>query len=435
MLYGAIAGDIAGSTFEFYGMKGDEQELFPKGSEFTDDTILTLAVADSQNSEVSMAEALRTYATLFPHPMGGYGSMFVTWLESGEGAPAYNSFGNGSAMRVSACARAADTLEEVQRLARMSAECTHNHPEGIKGAVATASAIFMSRMGSSKEDIRKYIHENFYDMSRSYEDLYNEDYKFHATCQDTVPEAIICFLESKDFESALRMAMLINKDTDTAGAICGAIAGAFYGVPDYVKRKVREILDVTLLDVLDDFEESIRGKKTSRNIPTTNCFQVYDERIWGCEYPFDLDEEKGKKKLQDAMNFGITHFIDLTEEGELIPYAEHIPSCSLVKHIRFPIHDTSVPSSCESMLDLLKMIDQILLNNNSKIYLHCWGGVGRTGTVVACWIAWKKHLGFYDTMRALDALWEECPKSRARTIPDTEEQIDFIQHFTEYVEK
>ena len=132
MLYGAIAGDIAGSTFEFYGMKGDEQELFPKGSEFTDDTILTLAVADSLNSEVSMAEALRTYATLFPHPMGGYGSMFVTWLESGEGAPAYNSFGNGSAMRVSACAWAADTLEGVQRLAQMSAECTHNHPEGIK---------------------------------------------------------------------------------------------------------------------------------------------------------------------------------------------------------------------------------------------------------------------------------------------------------------
>lgn len=257
MLYGAIAGDIAGSTYEYFGMKGDEHELFPEGSEFTDDTILTLAVADALNSGVPVAEALRTYATLFPHPMGGYGSMFVTWLESGEGSPAYNSFGNGSAMRVSPCAWVADTLEEALRLARLSAECTHNHPEGIKGAEATAAAIYLARTGSSKAEIRDFIHEHYYDMSRSYEDLYNAPYEFHKTCQDTVPEAIISFLYSEDFETALRMAMLVNRDTDTAGAICGAIAGAYYGVPEHIKAKVREKLEINLLDVLDDFEKFI----------------------------------------------------------------------------------------------------------------------------------------------------------------------------------
>lgn len=434
MLYGAIAGDIAGSTYEFFGLKGDEQELFPKNSEFTDDTILTLAVADALNNGVPMAEAIRTYATLYPNPMGGYGSRFVIWLAAGKGTPAYNSYGNGSAMRVSACAWAGDTIDEVQNIARMSAVCTHNHPEGIKGAVATASAIFMARMGASKEEIRKYVHENFYDMSRSYEDLYNDKYNFHAACQDTVPEAIICFLESEDYESALRMVMLVNKDTDTAAAICGAIAGAFYGVPDYIKRIVREKLDEKLLSVLDDFEESVKGRRVSQSAPTTNCFQVYDERIWGCEYPFHLDEEKGKEKLQVALNFGITHFIDLTEEGELIPYTEYLPSGSFVKYCRYPIHDTGVPSSCQSMLDLLKGIEQIMHNANAKIYLHCWGGVGRTGMVVACWIAWKRHLSFYDTMKALDTLWEQCPKSNSRTIPDTEEQIDFIQKFIKYIE-
>lgn len=260
MLYGAIAGDMAGSTYEFFGMRGDEKELFPLFSSYTDDTILTLAVADALTSGIAVADALRHYATLFPHPKGGYGSMFVDWLRAGEGAPAYNSCGNGSAMRVSACAWIGDTLEEVQRLARISAECTHNHPEGIKGAVATASAIFLARKGFEKKDIRQFIHAHFYDMSRSFQDLYKAEYKFHATCQDTVPEAIICFLESEDFESAIRMAMLTNRDTDTAAAICGSIAEAYYGVPEPIKQKVRELLHVNLLDVLDDFEKQFAGK-------------------------------------------------------------------------------------------------------------------------------------------------------------------------------
>lgn len=253
MLYGAIAGDIAGSLYEYVGIKGDE-DLFSPESTFTDDTILTLAVADALMSQMDVADALRLYATLYPQPMGGYGDMFVDWLGTKKSqARPYNSCGNGSAMRVSACGWIADSIEETQSLARLSAECTHNHPEGIKGAEATAACIFLARNGSSKDDIREYINSHYYDMSRSFEDIYNEPYRFGAMCQDTVPNAIQSFLYSTDFESSLRFSMLTNKDTDTAAAITGAIAEAFYGVPEYIKDIVREKLDEHLLDVLDSF--------------------------------------------------------------------------------------------------------------------------------------------------------------------------------------
>ena len=432
MLYGAIAGDIAGSIREFIGMKGDEVDLIANRCTFTDDTILTIAVADAIMSGVPMAEALRTYATLYPRPMGGYGSMFVDWLEKGEGAPAYNSYGNGSAMRVSACAWAADTLDEVLKLARLSAECTHNHPEGIKGAEATAAAVFLARKGKSKKEIQDYIQEHYYDLSSTYEDLYNESYEFHATCQDTVPQAIISFLYSEDYDTAVRMAMLINRDTDTAGAICGAIAGAYYGVPSDIKAKVRQLLDEHLLNVLDEFENQFARKNP--DVPTYNSFRVGDDRIWACEYPFNLNEEKGKSKLQQAVDFGITHFIDLTEEGELKPYAQFIPKGSAISHMRFPVKDTRIPDSAEHTMELLLKINAILQNPNARIYLHCWGGVGRTCTIVACWLAWKRKLDFFGTMRVLDELWSKCPKSARRTTPDTEEQVDFIQQFVDFLQ-
>lgn len=433
MLYGAIAGDIAGSTREFCGMNHNEMETFPEGSTFTDDTILTLGVAEALRMNIPMAKALRSVAGNYPYPMGGYGTMFEEWLSAGEDAPAYDSFGNGSAMRVSACAWAAEDIGEVQRLARLSAECTHSHPEGVKGAVATASAVFMARRGCSKENIRRYIHEHFYDMSRSYDDLCAEDYEFHATCQDTVPKALICFLESEDFEDALRMSMLVNRDTDTAAAICGAVAGAYYGVPEAVKTLVRKILDERLLTMLDCFEEWVRQRTTRQSAPMENCFQVGNERIWACEYPFNLNKKAGKRKLQGVLDFGITHFIDLTMEGELHPYKLYIPCDTFVEYHRYPIPDVGVPVSCASMLTILKNIDHILQNFHAKICLHCWGGVGRTGTVVACWLARRRRLNFSDTMAIIYQMWAKCPKSHYRNIPDTEEQTDFIRRFIEHI--
>lgn len=262
MLWGAICGDIAGSTKEYYGIKGDETEFIPKGSEYTDDSILTIAIADAIMSDAPFADTLRTYATLYPHPMGGYGTRFVDWLIEGQSEgrtpPPYDSYGNGSAMRVSACAWVKDTLDEVIELARKSAECTHNHPEGIKGAEATAAAIFLARKGKSKDEIREYIHTHYYDMSRSLDELYNAPYRFGALCQDSVPEAILSFLYSNDYKSAVTLAMLTNKDCDTAGAICGAIAGAYYGVPDDVKKAACKLLDPNLLDVVNDFEKQYK---------------------------------------------------------------------------------------------------------------------------------------------------------------------------------
>ena len=259
MLYGAIAGDIAGSTYEFTGMPSADAELFPKGSTWTDDTVLTLAIASALSADAYFQHTLFFYGSLYRHPMGGYGLSFDEWLDEGLDAPAYNSFGNGSAMRVSPCAYAARTLEEAITFARKSAEVTHNHPEGIKGAEATAACIFLARTGKTKEDIKQYIHENYYDMSRTYEDLRKAPYEMHEICQDTVPEAIICFLYSEDFESAIRMAMLTNKDTDTAAAITGAIAEAYYGVPEYIKTKVRDTLPDDLLEILDEFEGKVRS--------------------------------------------------------------------------------------------------------------------------------------------------------------------------------
>ena len=266
MLYGAIYGDILGSTHEYIGITGSETaaQLLPPESTFTDDTILTLAVADALINKGDMGKALRCYATLYPRPMGGYGTRFVSWLEAGDDAVPYRSYGNGSAMRCGACAYAADTLEGVLAYARQSALPTHNHPEGIKGAEAAVACIFLARTGHTKEEIRQYIHQHYYDMSRTYEELYQEPYKFGAVCQDTVPEAIISFLDSNSFDEAILYSMLTNKDTDTAAAITGAIAEAFYGIPEYAKTLVREKLDAPLLGVLDKFEQTYANDTNTR---------------------------------------------------------------------------------------------------------------------------------------------------------------------------
>lgn len=257
MLYGAVYGDIIGSTHEYRGITGGEtrEELLTPKSTFTDDTILTLAVADAIMNNKDIGKALRLYATVYHLPMGGYGSMFVDWLKAGANAKPYNSYGNGSPMRCSACAWAANTLEGALQLAKASALPTHNHPEGIKGAEAVTACIFLARTGHSKEEIRQYVHEHYYDMSRTFEDIYNEEYKFRAICQNTVPEAIICFLYSENFEEAIFYSMLTNKDTDTAAAITGSIAEAFYGVPDCVKDVVHKKLDAPLFTILENFEE------------------------------------------------------------------------------------------------------------------------------------------------------------------------------------
>lgn len=232
MLMGAILGDIAGSIYEFDPHKSTDINIQDKRMDYTDDTIMTIAVADwilndKLHTEKGLVERMQQWGRRYPHPMGAYGNMFAQWLRTDNPKP-YNSWGNGSAMRVSAVGFAFDTLEETMKVAKSCAEVTHNHPEGIKGAQATAAAIFMARTGSTKEEIRRFITDTFgYNLDRSCDDI-RPTYGFDGSCQGTVPESIIAFLDSKDYEDALRLCISLGGDADTMGAITGAIAGAYY---------------------------------------------------------------------------------------------------------------------------------------------------------------------------------------------------------------
>jgi ADP-ribosylglycohydrolase len=270
MLYGAIFGDIAGSLYEFNAAKGNDFTLVPKGSRFTDDTIMTLAVAnwlltDENLSDDQLVKEMQLFGKKYPR--GGYGGMFRKWLVSSDPQP-YNSFGNGSAMRVSPCGWVSDDINEVLSTARQSAEVTHNHPEGVKGAQAVAMAIWIARTISQKpnhtpETIKKAIKNGIseiygYDLNRTIDDIIKSGYRFNETCQGSVPEAIIAVLESTDFESAIRNAIRLKGDADTQACIAGAIAEAIYGIPDEFKQVVESKLDSFLLDIVKQFNEKYK---------------------------------------------------------------------------------------------------------------------------------------------------------------------------------
>lgn len=261
-MYGAILGDIIGSPYEFdQGNKTKDFPLFSDRSEFTDDTVMTIAVADAlmsiaaeQSDEEIKARItgiLHWFGRRFPH--AGYGFQFRRWLRDRHPKP-YYSWGNGSAMRVSPVGWLFDDLETVRKMARLSAEVTHNHPEGIKGAEATASAIFMARTGSTKDRIREYIEEQFgYDLSRSCDEI-RPGYHHVESCQETVPEAITAFLEGNTFEDVIRTAVSLGGDCDTLTCIAGSIAEGFYGVPEELKEQCRARLPEDLLQVLLRFD-------------------------------------------------------------------------------------------------------------------------------------------------------------------------------------
>ena len=269
-MLGAIVGDIVGSPFEF-GRDRDiahskKYPLVSRYSHFTDDTVMTLAVAEAlmssmpkKGDETSEAEfescvikSMRSFANV--HPNAGYGGRFYEWLFSMKEPKPYGSYGNGSAMRVSPVAWAFDNLEEVERFAEASARVTHNHPEGIKGAKATAAAIFMARTGKTKAEIKNYIVEKYhYDLTRTLDEI-RPTYEHIETCQQTVPEAITAFMEGKDFEDVVRCAVSLSGDADTLTAIAASIAEGAYGIPDEINKMILPKLDEFLLNVLNKWE-------------------------------------------------------------------------------------------------------------------------------------------------------------------------------------
>ena len=257
-MLGAIIGDIVGSRFEWNNHKSKDFELFTKECFFTDDSVMTLAIAkallDCKGDYSNLSEkAVRSMQEIGrPYPDCGYGGSFEWWMYSDDPKP-YNSYGNGAAMRVSACGFVARTIDEAVTLSRKVTEVTHNHPEGIKGAEATAVAIFLARDGYKIKDIKNCINEYYYNLNFTLDEI-RDTYEFNETCQDTVPQAIVAFLESTSFEDAIRNAISIGGDSDTLAAITGGIAEAYYGVPKEIGDIAKSYLDDRLLDILEAFE-------------------------------------------------------------------------------------------------------------------------------------------------------------------------------------
>lgn len=278
-MLGAITGDTVGSVYEFLNTKHYDFLLFADNSSYTDDTVMTVAVADwllrdPSHGYQTLEEVMLEYGKQYSSPMGGYGGGFHTWLfhperlyryeyssgrlpyKSVTGRHPYGSWGNGSAMRASAVGWFFDTLEETERVAGISAAITHSHPEGIKGAQATAAAVWMARKGKTREEIRDYVERRFgYDLHKTYE-YWHPVYEWDSSCQGTVPQGIICVLDSRDFEDAIRKAVSLGGDSDTLACITGGVAEAFYrGIPGDIVTKVLDVLPDKFLDVLRAVQE------------------------------------------------------------------------------------------------------------------------------------------------------------------------------------
>jgi ADP-ribosylglycohydrolase len=257
-MIGAIIGDIAGSIFEFRPHKSTKFPLFVSSCRFTDDSVLTIALADCILTNADYVDKLKEYALRYPQ--AGYGGSFKAWVRSDERGP-YNSYGNGSAMRTSPVGYAYNTLEEVLLQAKKYAAVTHNHPEGIKGAQATAACIFLARTGKSKAEIKQYVETTFeYNLDKSIDDI-RTTYKFDVTCQGSVPQAIRAFLEADSYEQAIRLAISLGGDSDTQGCITGGIAQAAFGVPLELRKRGLEYLDDKLRTVICAFEAKFLAAK------------------------------------------------------------------------------------------------------------------------------------------------------------------------------
>ena len=262
-IIGAIAGDVIGSAYEFNPTRDHDFDLFTPKSTFTDDTVLTMANAlwlleDPRHTHEKLVRIMLDFC--WKYPDRGYGGRFAHWIHDGDPQP-YNSFGNGSAMRVSPVGYYAKTLDEALNLAQISAEVTHNHPEGIKGAQATAAAIFLARQGKTKREIREYVMKTFgYDLSRTLEEI-RPTFTFDETCQRTVPEAITCFMEGKGYEDVVRLSVALAGDADTIAAIAGSISSAVDEVPNEISQPVIALLSDEFCTTLLRFNELVAKRE------------------------------------------------------------------------------------------------------------------------------------------------------------------------------
>lgn len=428
-MLGAVFGDIVGSAYEWNNVKTKDFPLERSGTRYTDDSVMTLAVAkwlleDPSHSESHLIKCMQKLGR--GHFKAGYGGRFREWLQSKDPLP-YNSWDNGSAMRVSPVALYANSLEEALELANTTAMVTHNHPEGVKGALAVAESVFICReavdMETAKEEIRRTIPQKYgYNLSRTLDEI-RPDYRFDVSCMGSVPEAIIAFLESRSLEDCVRNAVSIGGDSDTIAAIaCSIYAARKSTTSDSLMKRFEHYLSHDLLRIMDEFERRVNNRR-----PIENSYEV-TKNIYAGEYPRNKDDESSYAKIRQFESFGITHFIDLTEEGELQPYEPLLYDGA--KYLRFPIKDESIPQSTESVRGLIaKIKGAIDGNSKAKVYIHCWGGVGRTGLIVGCLLGTLYRQSYYETLKKLEKLFSVCPKSVKRHTPETAEQHQFIAKY------
>ena len=330
-MYGAILGDIIGSPYEFdRGNKTKDFPLFCRRSCYTDDSVMTIAVAEAlmdskgkneEETKTALVASMQKWGAM--EPDAGYGNMFYRWLRTENPQP-YGSYGNGSAMRVSSAGWLYDTLEETREKARWTAEVTHNHPEGVKGAEATASAIFLARTGRTKDEIRNYITETFgYDLSRTCDEI-RPNYRHVESCQETVPEAITAFLEGENFTDVIRTAVSLGGDCDTLTCIAGSIAEAYHGIPEWMKYESKKRISPEMKEVLIRFDEQKSKYHISDRCEDLKKLKVSDdlrntdpERAEVLkEYLYTARNYPGlREKHDEAMHFLRKAFID----GEICP--------------------------------------------------------------------------------------------------------------------
>ena len=259
-MYGAIIGDIVGSRFEFNNFKSKDFELFDSGCFYTDDTVMTIAVAAALVHHKKSGTKLDTAAQYWMQRLGkqyigvGYGARFFQWIQSDDPKP-YNSWGNGSAMRVSSCGLYATSLEEAVENARLVTKVTHNHPEGIKGAEVVSSLIYLAKENKDKDYLREFAN-TYYTIDFTLDKI-RPSYTFHESCQKSVPQAIECFLEAENFEDCIKNAISIGGDSDTIAAIAGSIAESYYGIEEELKEKARVYLDKNLIKILNSIEKNL----------------------------------------------------------------------------------------------------------------------------------------------------------------------------------
>ena len=366
MLLGAVIGDIIGSVYEFNNVKTKNFELMTPYSTFTDDSVMTMAVAHAltqfkKGSDISeskfkteLIDTMKEFGILYPS--AGYGSKFRRWLYSDSRKP-YNSYGNGSAMRVSPVAWYFDDLDTVERFARFSAEVTHNHPEGIKGAQAIAAAIFLARTGKSKNDIKSYISIKYnYDLNRTLDEI-RPDYEFDETCQGSVSESIIAFLESDSFEDTIRNAVSIGGDSDTVACMAASIAQGMWGNSDELEKLVKPALDLFMLDENENFYNALSGAEKD-NKPVEKVKNNITEMV------FILDRSGSMSGLEGDTIGG---FNSLIEKQKQEP-GEAIVSTILFDNLQEVLHDRV------KLSEIQKMTEREYFTRGSTALLDAIGG-------------------------------------------------------------